>query len=378
MAQALFKEPEVLLLDEPTNHLDIVATYWLEKFLINEYRGVLLMVSHDHDFLNNVATDILDLDYGRITGYKGNYDKFVVAKELAKTQKDIEIKENQRKIAHMQKFVDKNKAKASKAKQAMSRVKMIAKIKSPEALQSSRRCPNFKFQAKSRSGKQVVAVKDIWKSFNDRFVLAEATFNVNRGDKVAIIGPNGIGKSTLLKIMMNKLAADNGTVTWGHNVAISYFAQDHHERIKQSQSLLSWLQDNAVTSEDRVLRTALGNMLFTKDEVDKDVAVLSGGEVARLLFAEIQLAQNNVLVLDEPTNHLDMETIHGLAAALKSYEGTVIAVSHDRHFINSYCNRVIGIAANKVVDYCVQDWQDLNDILDKQCAVGVDLRVGPV
>lgn len=341
MAQTLFSNPDILLLDEPTNHLDIVAIQWLENFLVQEYKGVLLTVSHDVTFLNNLTTHILDVDYGTVRQYTGNFDAFLVSKALEEEQRLIEQKEGERKIAHLQSFVDRFKAKASKARQAQSRVKMIDKIEMPEILTSSRRAPHFQFESRRPSGKQVVKVKNICKSYGDLQVLNKVSLDVARGEKVAIIGPNGIGKSTLLKIILDQVKPDSGEFEWGYETHVGYFAQDHHEQLCEPQTVMAWANHQAPSVDEQTIRRVLGGLLFSQDDIQKLTTSLSGGEAARLLFAAIRLNKGNVLVLDEPTNHLDMESIEALAKALRAYEGTVLMVSHDRHFIEAVCDRVI-------------------------------------
>lgn len=365
LAQTLFSNPDILLLDEPTNHLDIVAIKWLESYLQQDFKGVLLIVSHDHTFLNNLATDILDVDYGTIIEYVGNFDDFVKAKELASSQKEVELREQERKIEHMQKFVDKFKAKASKARQAQSRMKMIDKIELNEIVASTRQSPNFSFNIKRQSGKQVLEIKQIDKSYGVNKVLNKVKFTVNRGEKVGIIGQNGIGKSTLLKVLLNQLEADHAEYLWGYETQIGYFSQDHHEVVNNKTNIYDWMSDNVTTADDKTIRATLGAMLFTKDEVYKSLGSLSGGEAARVLFAKLMLEKGNVLVLDEPTNHLDMESISALGDALAEYPGTLLVVSHDRHFLDKVCNRVIVLEHNKIADYEISHGLNLQAICEK-------------
>lgn len=370
LAQILFANPEILLLDEPTNHLDIAAIRWLETYLQNEYKGVLLIVSHDHNFLNNLATSILDVDYGTITAYTGNYDDFVQAKALTADQQIIARKQQERQIAHMQEFVDKFKAKASKARQAQSRMKMIDKIELTDIINSSRQAPHFSFDIKRPSGKQVLDVKCINKSFADHKVLNQIKFNVNRGEKLGIIGQNGIGKSTLLKILLKILDADTADYTWGYETQIGYFSQDHHEILKTKVSIYNWLSEQAPADiDDKAVRGVLGSMLFSKDDVYKLLPNLSGGEAARVLFAYIKLLRGNVLILDEPTNHLDMESIAALAEALAQYPGTVLVVSHDRNFLDKLCSRILVLDHAKTYDYELTHGLTVDQICARHFAV---------
>lgn len=364
LAKTLFGMPELLLLDEPTNHLDIVAIRWLEKFLRNEYKGVLLVISHDQYFLNNVATHILDIDFNTITPYTGNYDQFIEAKALKLLEVDKAQEGFERKTANMQAFVDRFRYKSSKARQAQSKIKQIEKLRDalPETLESSRRAPYFHFGEHIISGKSVLKIKHLKKAYGEHHVLQDVSFNVYRGDKVGIIGPNGIGKSTLLKIVMKDLAADSGEFEWGQKVVPGYFPQDHHERLEGDASVFAWLKRSGKPEEK--VRQSLGRMCFGRDDLTKSLDTLSGGEAARLLFAEIILQNPNVLILDEPTNHLDMETIEALIAALDAFEGTLILVSHNRHFLKEVCNRIILIEHDKLSSLRYDSEEAMDELLD--------------
>lgn len=352
LAQALFANPDILLLDEPTNHLDIMSISWLEHYLKNEFKGVLIFISHDHSFLNNLSTHVLDIDYGEIREYVGNYDFFLKEKQLVIERKLCEKKYLENKIAHMQSFVDRFRASATRSRQAKAREKAIEKIELPDIKHSSRIAPSFMFKQKRPSGKVVLEVNGIEKSFDDRKVLHNVRFSVKRGEKLALIGHNGIGKSTLLKILLGVYQSDEGDFNWGYETHPAYFAQDHHEQLIQDQRVLDWLttQRSSDNSSDAI-RKALGQLLFTQDDVYKLNKTLSGGEAARLLFANIVLQQGNVLVLDEPTNHLNIETRDALAEALRQYEGTLIFVSHDRHFVANIATRVIALTEKGIVDF---------------------------
>ncbi len=359
LAQTLFQNPSILLLDEPTNHLDIESIQWLEKFLKSSYKGLVLFISHDIDFINHLAENIYDIDYGEVRKYSGSYTKFLAEKALIQEQKQLEIKSAQERIAHLQKFVDKFKAKASKAAQARSRVKMIEKIEIPDVVHSSRIAPHIQFQAQKPSAKQVCKIEGLSKAFGDNCLFRQLRLEIKRGDKIAIMGANGKGKSTLLKILQNIIPADEGHITWGTEVKISYFSQDHHELLNESMTVWQWLNDSVAHRTEQQLRKALGQMLFTKEAVDKNILSLSGGEAARLLLTKVMLESPNVLILDEPTNHMDIETIDALADALIHYTGTVIAVSHNRHFIEKIATRVFYFTeGQKVRDYRhgYQEW----------------------
>lgn len=352
LAQALFANPDILLLDEPTNHLDIMSISWLESYLKNEYKGILIYISHDHNFLNNLSTHILDIDYGEIREYVGNYDYFIKEKQQMVERKLQEQKYLEHKVAHMKVFIEKFRASASRSRQALAREKALEKIELPDIKRSSRVAPNFQFKQKRPAGKTLLTVEGIHKKFGERTVLNQVGFSIKRGEKVAIIGHNGIGKSTLLKILLGRYEADTGEYNWGYESHIAYFAQDHHEELSQNKTVLEWLTDersHEATSD--TIRKALGQMLFTQDDVHKYIKNLSGGEAARLLFANILLQQNNVVILDEPTNHLDIETREALAHGLKEFEGSVIFVSHDRHFVSEIATRIIALTEKKAVDF---------------------------
>jgi ATPase subunit of ABC transporter with duplicated ATPase domains len=353
LAQVLAGSPDVLLLDEPTNHLDILSIRWLEKFL-SDFPGPVAVVSHDHRFLDNISTGILDVDYQTVTLYHGNYSDFLEQKVEDRERKEKEIEGRQKEIAHHQKFVDKFKAKASKARQAQSKAKMIErKVEEMEELPgSSRRYPKFKFEPKRTSGKEVLKIDGVTKTFGEKEVLPGVSLQVSRGDRLVIMGPNGIGKSTLLKILMGQLPADQGKVEWGYETRPGYFAQDHHEQLSDpDRSAEQWLWDFCPGANRGFVRGALGAMLFSGDAAEKRLAALSGGEAARLVFSRLSLEQPNVLVLDEPTNHLDLESIEALVVALQNYEGTLILVSHDRWFVGQLATRIVEISPNGIRDY---------------------------
>lgn len=351
LAQVLFAKPDVLLLDEPTNHLDIYSIRWLEKFLRDEFRGTVILISHDRDFLNRVCTHIADVDFETITLYTGNYDDFLAAKDLAMDQRSREIQNQQRKIDELQAFVDRFKAKASKARQAQSRVKQIEKIDIPPLKKSSRRYPQIQFSQNRPSGKEVLTVANIAKSFGKNKVLSGVNFSVNRGEKIAIIGANGMGKSTLLKIICGVLPPDSGTWQWGYEAQVSYFAQDHHEALTEDLSVYDWLYSKHPQLGIGPIRGSLGAALFTQDEVHKNIRNISGGESARLLLANMILEKGNILILDEPTNHLDLESVEVLEDALSQFEGTVLFVSHDKQFVGSLANRILEVKDGSVNDF---------------------------
>lgn len=349
LAQCLFGDPDVLLLDEPTNHLDIYSIKWLESYLTS-CRGIVVIVSHDREFLNNVCTHIADLDYGTLKLYPGNYDAFLVAKETDEDMRRLEAEKAEKKMGDLQAFVTRFKAKASKARQAQSKAKQIERMEKDikEPVYSSRVYPAIKFSTIRPPGKQVLEIKNIAKAYGPKKVLSNVTFDVYRGDKVAILGPNGIGKSTLLKIIMDELSADNGTVEWGHETHPQYFSQDHHEEISPNTTAYEWLYQFAPGEPIGVIRGTLGNLLFSGDDVHKPTSALSGGEAARLVIARMVLLKGNVLVLDEPTNHLDMESIESLVKALAEFDGTVLLVSHNRYVVERVATKVLEITPDGI------------------------------
>ena len=351
LAQVLAADPDVLLLDEPTNHLDILSIRWLEKFLV-DYPGTVLVVSHDHRFLDNVCTHIADVDYETITLYKGNYHAFELAKVENRERREKEIQKQQKEIADHQAFIDRFKAKATKARQAQSKVKLIEKIEIKKLPHSSRRYPLFRFKQCRPSGKQVLEVKGLSKAYEDNQVLEKIDLRIARGERVAIIGPNGIGKSTLLKIAMGVVTADTGEVEWGYETHPGYFAQDHKEQLDtEQQTVQAWLWDFCPGEPIGFVRGNLGAVLFSGDDVKKKLGSLSGGEAARLIFARQVVKQPNVLVLDEPTNHLDIEAIEALVKGLKEFDGTLLFVSHDRWFVSQLATRIVEITKDGINDF---------------------------
>ena len=351
LAQVLASEPDALLLDEPTNHLDILSIRWLEQFL-ESYRGVAILISHDHRFLDTVASVIVDVDYDTIKAYPGNYAAFVRGKREERERREAEIAKQQAEIADHKAFVERFRAKASKARQAQSKLKAIDRIDIVTLPESSRRYPKFNFTQRRPSGKQVIELKGIRKAFDENVVLDGIDFVVQRGERVAIIGPNGIGKSTLLKIMVGEVEADEGDVEWGYETRPGYVAQDQKEQIgSRRQSLDDWLAQFCPQQGIGFVKGQLAAVLFSGEESKKKLEALSGGEAARMLFARLVVEKPNVLILDEPTNHLDLEAIEAMVSAINAYEGTLIFVSHDRWFVNELATRIVEITPDGVHDF---------------------------
>ena len=353
LAQVLASTPDVLLLDEPTNHLDILSIRWLETFL-RDFDGPAVIISHDHRFLDNVSTYILDVDYQTVTMYKGHYSAFISAKRLERDRREKEISNREKEISHHQQFVDRFKAKASKARQAGSKQRMIEKMAEDivELPKTSRRYPVFRFEKRRDSGRDALKLKGIKKAYNDNEVLHGVDLLVQRGDRLAIMGPNGIGKSTLLKIAVGNISADEGDVEWGYETHPGYFAQDQEEDFHPTNATAEqWIRQHFPEQTIGAVRKRLGMVLFSGDDVEKPLSALSGGEAARLVFARLALFQPNVLVLDEPTNHLDLESIESLVTGLKQYQGTLIFVSHDRWFVSQLATRIVEVKPNEIIDY---------------------------
>ena len=351
LAQTLAADPDVLFLDEPTNHLDIISIKWLEDFLQNS-KGIVVVVSHDRRFLDAVCTHIVDLDYQKALLYPGNYSQFEEAKVAHRLRKETEIGKQEKEIADNEAFIRRFKAKASKARQAQSRVKRLEKITVEKLAPSSRRYPTFKIPSIRPPGKKVVTVENVTKAFDDNLVLCDVSLTVNRGDRLAIIGPNGIGKSTLLKIIMDQLEPDEGSSEWGHETYPGYFAQDHHELLgDRDVTVHNWLWDFCPMESIGYVRGNLAMVLFGADDVEKSITNLSGGEAARLIFARLAVLKPNVLILDEPTNHLDIEGVQALSEGLKNYDGTIIFVSHDRWFVSELATRIVEITHDGIEDY---------------------------
>jgi ATPase subunit of ABC transporter with duplicated ATPase domains len=351
LAQVLVGGVDVLLLDEPTNHLDILTIRWLEKFL-SGYAGCAVIISHDQRFLDNVTSHTLDVDYGTITLYTGGYSAAMVEKAAARERKETAVERAEEEIARKRAFVERFGAKNTKATQAQSRLKQIERIEVEELAASSRRAPQLRFDPERASGREVLELSALSKAYGDNHVLTNVSLTVRRGERVGIIGPNGLGKSTLLKIAVGRLDADAGHVRWGHEARPGYFPQDHRETLADGEATPYEILSAACPGEGATyVRGQLGRVLFSGEEAEKKVRLLSGGECARLIFALLSVARPNVLLLDEPTNHLDLEAIHALVGALKEYAGTLIFVSHDRWFVSELATRIIELTPRGPNDF---------------------------
>lgn len=351
LCQALFGDPQALLLDEPTNHLDMESIGWLETFL-HAYKGTLIVISHDRHFLNAVTTHIADLDYETIILYPGNYDDMVMAKTAVRERAESEAKSKEKKVSQLREFVARFGA-GTRASQVQSRVREMKRLQPQELKKSNIQRPYIRFIPTEKApGKIVLKIDEISKAYQDLKVINKFSLEVARGDKIAIIGNNGRGKTTLLKLLAGVLTPDRGTVELGHQAQVSYFPQNHLEIIenkdKGNKTAFEWLKERKPGIYDQEIRAVLGKMLFGGDDAFKPVSALSGGETARLIIAGMMLSEHNVLLLDEPNNHLDLEAVSALAWGLEEYKGTVIVVSHDRDLIDTVANKIIAFEADGI------------------------------
>ena len=350
LAQALFSDPDILLLDEPTNNLDINTIRWLEGVL-NERNSTMIIISHDRHFLNSVCTHMADLDYGELRVYPGNYDEYMVASTQARERLLADNAKKKAQIAELKSFVSRFSANASKARQATSRARRIEKIEMEEVKPSSRVNPFIRFEQSKELFRNALIVENLSQGFeDDLFSDFNAIFEV--GERVAIIGENGVGKTTLLNTLAGALEPRSGEFKWSENSNIGYYAQDHAEDFAEDMNLMDWMGQWRQEGEDeQVVRSFLGRMLFSQDDIKKSVQVLSGGEQGRMLLGKIMMHKPNMLLMDEPTNHMDMESIESLNSALEQYKGTLFFVSHDRVFVDSLATRIIEIKDNKITDF---------------------------
>lgn len=343
LAQALFGNPDILLMDEPTNDLDFKAITWLEDFLI-DYDKTVIVVSHDRHFLNKVCTHMLDIDYGTAKLYPGNYDFWYESSQLALRLMKESNKKKEQKIKELEDFIARFSANASKSRQATSRKKSLEKIKLDDIVPSSRKYPFIGFELKRDLGKDILSVEGIAKTIDGVKVLDNINFTINRGDKVVILGRNDVAKTTLLEILSGKLEADSGSFKWGQTVEIGYLPQDNSEYFENNnKNLIEWLADYSKDQSENFLRGFLGRMLFSGEEPLKKVSVLSGGEKVRCMFSKLMIQGNNFLLLDQPTNHLDLESIQAVNDGLISYRGGLLFTSHDQKFVESIANKIIEI-----------------------------------
>jgi len=357
VAQALFGNPDALLLDEPTNHLDLESIHWLQDFL-NRYAGTLIVISHDRHFLNSVTTHTADIDYQTIITYTGGYDDMVLAKTQIRARLEAENAQREKKIAQLNEFIARFAA-GTRSSQVMSRKKEVERLQTSDLAKSNIQRPFIRFEMKRPSGRHALEVKGLSKSYGEQRVVSDFTVSVSRGEKVGILGRNGAGKTTLLRSLIGNgpgaaddpFAVDSGSVEWGHEVSIGYFAQDHRGTIQPGLTILDWLQQFDPTAGNEELRGLLGQMLFARDEATKPTEALSGGEAARLIFCRLMLQKPNVLVFDEPTNHLDLESINALNIALQRFDGTLFLVTHDHDLLEETATRIWRVDDGGIEDF---------------------------
>lgn len=350
LAQALFGTPNILLLDEPTNHLNLESITWLENFLA-KFDGTVIVVSHDRHFLNQVCTHIADIDFGKIQMYVGNYDFWYESSQLAQKLMSDKNKKVEEKRKELEEFIRRFSANASKSKQATSRKKQLEKLTLDDIRPSNRKYPYCNFKAEREAGKQLLAVEGLTKTIGDEKVLDNISFTVNKGDKIAFVGPHGLSKTTLFQIIMGELEADAGTFSWGVTTSQAYFPKDNSEYFDGCDlTLVDWLRQYSKEQDEGFIRGFLGRMLFSGEEAVKKANVLSGGEKVRCMLSRMMLQSANVLILDEPTNHLDLESITALNNGLVDFDGTMLFVSHDHQFIQTIANRIIEITPNGMID----------------------------
>ncbi len=350
LAKLLLSAPDVLLLDEPTNHLDLPSIQWFEETL-EEFRGAALIVSHDRVFLRRHATRVAELENARFTVFEGGYDRFVIQKQERRAQLEAEARAQERQIAHTERFIERFRSKATKARQVQSRVKALAKLERVEVAPENKRSMRLRIPAPVRAGEVVLKLEGVHKRYGENVVYQGVDFLLRRGERVALAGPNGAGKSTLLRIVAGTLACDAGSRAPGHNVTVAFYAQHQIETLDASRSVLAELECVAAVDDIPRLRGHLGAFLFSGDDVQKKISVLSGGEKARLALAKMLLRPANFLVLDEPTNHLDVAACEVLEEALSEYTGTLLFISHDRAFINALATRVIEVRGGVLHDH---------------------------
>ncbi len=350
LAQVLFANPEIMLLDEPTNNLDINAIRWLEGVL-KQRDCTMIIISHDRHFLNSVCTHMADLDYGKLQVMPGNYDEYMTAATAARERLQADNARKKAQIAELQAFVSRFSANASKARQATSRAKQIDKIQLAEIKPSSRQNPFIRFEQEKKLFRNALVVEKLSQGYEDD-LFSKVNLMVEVGERIAIIGQNGIGKTTLLHTLAGKMAPRTGTIQWSENANIGYYAQNHSSDFAVDMNLFDWMSQWMNEGDDeQVIRGVLGRMLFSQSDLKKSVRVISGGEQGRMLFGKLIQQRPNILLMDEPTNHMDMESIESLNLALENYQGTLIFVSHDRQFVSSLATRIIEINDNGIVDF---------------------------
>ena len=365
LAQAIFSRPDLLLLDEPTNNLDIETIAWLEQFLA-DYDGCIIVVSHDRHFLNRVCTHVCDVDFRTIRSFVGNWDVYAATEQLARAQRSKEAARIEAQVEKLKTFVQRFKSNAARSRQATSRTKQIDQLSSQKVVPSSRVAPRIRFVQSKSSGQDVIQAENLSFAWPDGPQIVNGLdLRIDRGDRLAIVGRNGIGKSSLIRLLLGEAPPDGGNIEWGSTTARGYFPQDSKHLFEAGTTILDWISQFTDTQEINLMRAMLGRMLFGGDDAKKDVGVLSGGERVRCLLSMLMLQEPNVLVLDEPTNHLDLESIEALQEALTEYPGTLVFVSHDRQFVDAVATRALVMTNDGV-----EDWR--GNYSDYRAAKGMD------
>jgi len=350
LAQALFGNPDILLLDEPTNNLDLESVAWLEEFLY-QFKNTVIVVSHDRHFLNKVCTHIADIDYGKISLFVGNYNFWFHSSQLAAKQQKDQKKRREDKIAELQQFIQRFSSNAARSKQATSRQKLVEKLSIDDIKPSSRKAPYIHFDAERDCGKKILTVEGLSKTLEGEEMLKDFSLSVLPGDKIAFVGPYHHKKTLLYQIITDEVTPETGTKEWGKTISTAYFPKENSSYFESDLSIIEWLRQFSPVEEESYVRGFLGRMLFSGDESQKKVSVLSGGEKVRCMFSKMMLAQANVLILDEPTNHLDLESITALNDALIDFSGALLFTSHDHQFVNSIANRIIEFSPGGTIDF---------------------------
>ncbi len=349
LAQALFGNPDILILDEPTNGLDVETCLWLEEFLAN-FENISIVVSHDRHFLDKICTNICDIDYGKVQSYTGNYSFWYEASQLSLRQRSEQNKKTEEKRKELQDFIARFSANASKARQATSRKKILEKLTIEEIKPSSRKYPFVGFKAEREAGNDVMFVQNLTKTINGQPMFKDFTIHVNKGDKIAFIGPNDLAKTTLFQILMGESTPDSGSYKWGVSTTQTYFPKDNNKYFDSDLSIVDWLRQYTTNSDENFVRGFLGRMLFTGEESLKPVRVLSGGEKVRCMLSRMMLTGANALILDEPTNHLDLESITALNKGMETFAGTILFSSHDHTLVSTVANRIIELTPKGFID----------------------------
>jgi ATPase subunit of ABC transporter with duplicated ATPase domains len=360
LAQALFSNASVLLLDEPTNNLDLDSVHWLQNYLL-AYNGCLIVISHDRHFLNEVCTHVADIDYQSIITYTGGYDDMVMAKTQVRSQIEAGNAQREKKIDQLKEFIARFSA-GTRSSQVTSRKKEVERLQTADLAKSNIQRPFIRFQNERPSGRHPLEIKELTKSYGDLKIINDFTASIPRGEKIGLLGRNGAGKTTMLKSLLRnatgyvdaperEFPVDGGTVTWGHEVAVGYFSQDHKETIQPGTTVIDWLRDFDPRASQQELRGLLGQMLFSGEDATKRTENLSGGEAARLIFCRLMLQKPNFLMLDEPTNHLDLEAINALNFALQKYDGTVLLVTHDHDLVDEVATRIWHFDHHQIEDF---------------------------